>query len=87
MDYICLCNVNKAEPTLSLKPRGDVTINLTQGYQWPQNRTSERVREKRKEKKLTVEKRGWGGQDEGKEGEVDCLSKLLWTGPFPFLSW
>ena len=31
--------VNKAEPTLALKPRGDVTRNLKQGYQWPQKRT------------------------------------------------
>ena len=32
-------NVNTAEPTLALKPRGDVTRNPKQGYQWPQNRT------------------------------------------------
>ena len=25
---------NKAEPTLALKPRGDVTRNPKQGYQW-----------------------------------------------------
>ena len=31
--------VNKAEPTLALKPRGDVTRNPKQGYQWPQKRT------------------------------------------------
>ena len=31
--------VNKAEPTLALKPRGDITRNPKQGYQWPQNRT------------------------------------------------
>ena len=29
---------NKAEPTLALKPRGDVTRNPTQGYQWPQKK-------------------------------------------------
>ena len=28
--------VNKAEHTLALKPRGDVTRNPKQGYQWPQ---------------------------------------------------
>ena len=27
------------QPTLPLKPRGDVTRNPKQGYQWPQNRT------------------------------------------------
>ena len=39
-----MCNVtgtpplssNKAEPTLALKPRGDVTRSTKQGYQWPQ---------------------------------------------------
>ena len=30
-----LQKVNKAEPTLALKPRGDVTRNPKQGYQWP----------------------------------------------------
>ena len=30
---------NKAEPTLALKPRGDVTRNPKKGYQWPQKRT------------------------------------------------
>ena len=30
---------NKAEPTLALKPRGDVTRNPKQGYQWPPKRT------------------------------------------------
>ena len=27
---------NKAEPTLALKPRGDITRSPKQGYQWPQ---------------------------------------------------
>ena len=31
--------VNKAETTLALKPRGDITRNPKQGYQWPQKRT------------------------------------------------
>ena len=34
--YCCLCNANKAEPTLALNPRGDITRNPKQGYQWPQ---------------------------------------------------
>ena len=29
---------NKAEPTLALKPRGDITRNPKQGYQWPQKK-------------------------------------------------
>ena len=29
---------NKAEPTLALKPRGDVTRNPKQGYLWPPKR-------------------------------------------------
>ena len=31
--------VNKAQPNLALKPRGDVTRNPKHGYQWPQKRT------------------------------------------------
>ena len=30
-----LPNANKAEPTLALKPRGDVSRSPKQGYQWP----------------------------------------------------
>ena len=42
---------NKAEPTLALKPRGDVTRNPKQGYQWPQKRTCVRQKLKKKKKK------------------------------------
>ena len=54
--YICLCNANKAELTLALKPRGDVTRNPKQGCQWPQNRTCEYVWQKyfKKKKKFNV---------------------------------
>ena len=45
--------VNKAEPTLALKPRGDVTRNPKQGYQWPQKRTCVRQKLKKK-KKITA---------------------------------
>ena len=38
--------VNQAEPTLALRPRGDVTRNPKQGYQWPPKRTCVRVRQK-----------------------------------------
>ena len=34
-----LQKANKTEPTLALKPRGDVTRNPKQGCQWPQKRT------------------------------------------------
>ena len=30
---------NKTEPTLALKPRGDITRSPKQGYQWPQKWT------------------------------------------------
>ena len=40
--------VNKAEPTLALKQRSDITRNPKQGYQWPQNRTCIFVRRKHK---------------------------------------
>ena len=39
------------QPTLALKPRGDVTRNPKQGYQWPQNRTCECVCQKYLKKK------------------------------------
>ena len=42
---------NKAEPTLALKPRGDVTRNPKQGYQWPQKRTCVRQKLFKKNKK------------------------------------
>ena len=43
-----MCNVtrtpplssNKAEPTLALKPGGDVITSLKQGYQWPHKKDS-----------------------------------------------
>ena len=40
------------QPTLALKPRGDVTRNPKHGYQWPQNRTCV-CQELKKEKKRT----------------------------------
>ena len=48
------------QPALALKPRGDVTRNPKQGYQWPQNRTCVCVRQKylkkkKKKKKSTSE--------------------------------
>ena len=33
-------SLNKAEPTLALKPRGDVTRSPKQGYQWPHKKDS-----------------------------------------------
>ena len=44
---------NKAESTLALKPRGDVTRNPKQGYQWPQKRTCVCVRQKLKKHNKT----------------------------------
>ena len=47
---------NKAEPTLTLNPRGDVTRNPKQGYQWPQKRTcvcQKLFKKKTKKKKQT----------------------------------
>ena len=37
--YYTSTKANKAGSTLVLRPRGDVTRNPKQGYQWPQNRT------------------------------------------------
>ena len=44
-----LQSLNKAEPTLALKPRGDITRSPKQGYQWPQKWTC--VQQKFKKKK------------------------------------
>ena len=43
---------NKAEPTLALKPRGDVTRGPKQGYQWPQKWTCVQQKFKKKNKKF-----------------------------------
>ena len=46
-----LQKANKAEPTLALKPRGDVTAwDKKQGYQWPPKRTYVRQKLKKREK-------------------------------------
>ena len=34
------------QPTLALKPKGNVTRNPKQGDEWPQNRTYECIRQK-----------------------------------------
>ena len=54
-DEILLHN-SKVELEVALKPRGDVTRNPKQGYQWPQNRTCECVRQKKKKKKKKKKK-------------------------------
>ena len=38
--HMPLPSVNKAEPTVDLKPRGDVTRSSKQGYQWPHKKDS-----------------------------------------------
>ena len=43
-----LQKVNKAEPTLALNPRGNVTRNPKQGYKWPQKRTCLSAKKSRK---------------------------------------
>ena len=40
--YIILCKVNKEEPTLALKPTGDIT----RGTSVPKNKTCEYVQQK-----------------------------------------
>ena len=42
---------NKAEPTLALKPRGDVTRSPKQGYQWPHKWTCVQQKFLKKKKK------------------------------------
>ena len=41
---------NKAEPTLALKPRGDVTRSPKQGYQWSHKWTCVQQKLKKKQK-------------------------------------
>ena len=52
---------NKAEPTLALKPRGDITRNPKQGYQWPQKRTCVRKKlgKKKVQEKVSKKKKTW----------------------------
>ena len=38
--HMPLLSSNKAEPTLALKPRGDITRSPKQGYQWPHKKDS-----------------------------------------------
>ena len=56
-----MCNIthmpglstNKAEPTLALKPRGDITRSPKQGYQWPPKKgrmSSKKILKKKKNK-------------------------------------
>ena len=49
---------NKAEPTLALKPRGDVTRNPKQGYQWPQKGhvSAQKLLKKKKKKTKKLSK-------------------------------
>ena len=73
--------MNKAEPTLALKPRGDVTRNPKQGYQWPQNRTCECVRQKKKKKSSGRGKKKFGSwlvwcKFELIEPLIDCSKQL-----------
>ena len=44
---------NKAEPTMALKPRGNITRSPQQGYQWPQKWTCVQQKFLKKEKKVT----------------------------------
>ena len=52
-------SLNKAEPTLALKPRGDVTRSLKQGYQWPQKWTYVKQKNLKKKKFLESIKLPW----------------------------
>ena len=58
VNYICLCKkVNKREPILALKPRGDVTRNQKQGYQWPPKRHASTKNFKKKKKRILIIKK------------------------------
>ena len=53
-----LQSLNKAEPTLALKPRGDITKSPKQGYQWPQKWTCVQQKFKKKKKVITEKETG-----------------------------
>ena len=48
--HVCLHKVQIRLPTLALKPRGDITRSLKQGYQWPQKWTCVQQKFKKKKK-------------------------------------
>ena len=58
-EYLAQCilhmpppSANKAEPTLALKPRGDITRSPKQGYQWSHKWTCVQQKFKKKQNKL-----------------------------------
>ena len=55
-----LQKANKAEPTLALNPRGDITRNPKQGYQWPQKGHVCPPKTLKKKKKVGYSSRGIG---------------------------
>ena len=52
---------NKAEPTLALKPRGDVTRKPKQGYQWPQKGhvSAKNLKKNKKKNKYDLVESSW----------------------------
>ena len=80
------------QPTLALKPRGDVTRNQKQGYQWPQKWTCVRQKLlKKKEKKVTTVKRvdvntssNWEPSTFQFYAFVEASRVLLFTDSFSF---
>ena len=72
---MALQSANKAEPTLALKPRGNVTRSPKQGYQWPQKWTC--VQQKFKKKKKKKDGHAWQGacMAEGMCGG-ECVAEL-----------
>ena len=47
-------SANKAEPTLALKPRGDITRSPKQGYQWSHKWTCVQQKFFKKNKKVAI---------------------------------
>ena len=71
---------NKAEPTLVLKPGGDVTRSPKQGYQWPHKQTCVQQKFKKKKKKKNIRiNSGWCVQN-------DMLKAILYNIHFANLT-
>ena len=66
------------QPALALKPRGDVTRNPKQGYQWPQNRTCVCVRQKYLKKKKKKKKKETVFSTNGKSIHYPTKTQLVW---------
>ena len=70
------------QPTLALKPRGDVTRNPKQGYQWPQKWTCVRQKLFKKNKIFGVHSSRSRNFERGGEQETLNINHYTWQPSF-----